>query len=208
MAGAFAGFPVYMTWQPRFEALTSQGPWLLGWIMALLNLGALAGSALLPRLLRRFAREVVLAGASVWRASMLGLAAAATTVSPMTAGLVLQEVASGLSDPVTAAWTNEHIAAEQRATALSVRSTFFTLGGALGLVTLGLLARSQGIPVAWGVAAALFALTALGCLGLGRVAARVRAHGAPPPPLGPLPAVESVESMAAKEGVAAGVPRA
>jgi MFS family permease len=109
---------------------------------------------------------------SLWRALTLGLAAGATGFAPALAGLVLQESASGLTTPVLAAWPNEHIAPEQRATVLSVRSTFFTLGGALGLVVLGLVARAYGIPWAWGLAAVALALAVPGYLALERIAGR------------------------------------
>jgi MFS family permease len=185
LAGAFAGFPIHMLWQARVESLSGEGPWLMGWILALLNLGALGGSALLPRLLDRLGRAAVLAGATLWRAALLGVAAAATTLSPTVGGLVLQEIAAGLSDPVLIAWTNEHIAPAERATVLSVRSVFFTLGGAAGLVTLGLVARGGGIPLAWALAAAVFALTAPAFVLLGRVAGRAEPAPAAPVALAP-----------------------
>ena len=172
LAGAFATFPVWQMWTARMEVLSGEGPWLMGWILAALNLSALAGSALLPRLLGRLGRATVLAGASLWRALTLGLAAGATGFPPALAGLVLQESASGLTTPVLAAWSNEHIAPEQRATVLSVRSTFFTLGGAMGLVFLGLVARAYGIPWAWGLAAVALALAVPGYLALERIAGR------------------------------------
>jgi MFS family permease len=173
LVAAFASFPFFMTWQARVEALAGAGLWRIGWIMGLLNVAALVGSALGPRLLRRFERETLLCATVAWRAMMLALAAGATSVSPMLAGVLLQNVPSGFSDSLMAAWTNEHVAPRLRATVLSVRSTFFTLGGALGLVSLGLVARRLGIPAAWAVSAALFALLAPGYLVLGRVARRV-----------------------------------
>ena len=173
--GAFASFPLHILWQPRLEALVGKGLWRMGWIVALLSLTALAGNAILPRLLRRFARETVLAAAALWRGATVAVAATAVTAAPMVAGLVLQEIAFGLSDPVLLAWTNEHVAAAERATVLSVRSTFFTLGGASGLVILGLVARDLGIPTAWAIGAALFALAAPLYLALGRLAPRMHA---------------------------------
>ena len=185
-AAAFASFPLHILWQPHLEALAGKGLWRMGWILALLNLTALVGNAVLPRLLRQFARETVLAAASLWRAVTVGFAAAATAASPMVAGVVLQEIAFGLSDPVLLAWTNEHVAPGERATVLSVRSTFFTLGGASGLLTLGLVARDAGIPRAWAIEAVLFALVAPLYLVLGRLAGRVPAGE---PAVGPTVAV-------------------
>jgi predicted MFS family arabinose efflux permease len=170
--GAFAGFPLHMYWAPQLEAVSGAGPQLLGWVAALLNLAALGGSAVLPRLLGRARRSTVLAAAACWRATMLALAAAAASLSPMLAGLVLQEVAFGLTEPVLAGWTNEHVPSARRATLLSVRSTFFTFGGAAGLVAIGLLGRASGVPAAWAVSAAIFAATVPGYLFLERVARR------------------------------------
>jgi len=56
---------------------------------------------------------------------------------------------------------------------LSVRSTFWMLGGAAGLVVIGLIARGFGVPAAWYVSAAVIALAAPGYLVLGRVARRI-----------------------------------
>jgi len=68
-----------------------------------------------------------------------------------------------------------------------VRSTFFTLGGATGLLAMGLVARGMGIPVAWAVSAAVVALMAPGYLALGRVARQVAVSEVPTDVLGTLP---------------------
>jgi MFS family permease len=180
---AFAAFPVHMLWQPWLQALAGPRFALLGWIVAALNVASLAGSALLPRLLGRFRRETVLAGAALWRATMVGLLAGAGTLAPALAGLVLQEAAFGVTDPVVVAWTNEHVASAERATVLSVRSTFFTLGGAAGLVSLGLVARAFGVPAAFGVSAVLLALAAPGYALLGRAGRRGAAAPVAPEPM-------------------------
>src|SRR5262249_37779434 len=66
MAVAFGAMPVHMLWQPRMQALTGEGTWLMGWIWALLNVTSFAGSALVPRLLGHVRREWVLCGAALW----------------------------------------------------------------------------------------------------------------------------------------------
>jgi MFS family permease len=180
---AFAAFPVHMLWQPWLQALAGPRFAVLGWIVAALNVASLAGSALLPRLLGRFRRETVLAGAALWRATMVGLLAGAGTLTPALAGLVLQEAAFGVTDPVVVAWTNEHVASAERATVLSVRSTFFTLGGAAGLVSLGLVARAFGVPTAFGLSAVLLALAAPGYALLGRAGRGVAAAPVAPEPM-------------------------
>jgi MFS family permease len=168
LVAAFAAFPVHMLWQPRLEELAQTRFAILGWVVAAFNVASLVGSALLPRLLGRFRREAVLAGAAIWRALMVAMLAGAGTLAPALVGLVLQEAAFGVTDPVVVAWTNEHVASAQRATVLSVRTTFVTLGGAAGLVVLGLVAHRAGMPAAFAASAALLALTAPGYLLLGR----------------------------------------
>jgi len=175
MALAFAVVPVHMTWQPRMQALTGEGAWLMGWIWALVNLAAVCGSALLPRLLGVHRREYVLAAATVLRGGMLALAAVATTFVPALLGVLMMEIGFGLSEPVLQAWMNEHTEPERRATLLSVRAMCFTLGGGAGLLCIGVAARDLGIPIAWGLSATVLMLTVPGFVLLGRQAR----HAAP-----------------------------
>lgn len=173
LAVSFGAMPMYMLWQPRLEAFAGADTRLTGWIWAVLCVAALIGSALVPALLRRFERHTILCAATIWRAVLLAFAAGATTLQPAVLGLLLQEISFGVTDPVLAAWTNEHVRAEQRATVLSVRSIFWTLGGAVGLMVVGFVARRYGIPTGWYVSAAAIALAAPGYLALGRVARRI-----------------------------------
>ena len=184
LGSAFAAFPIYMYWQPRLQALAGGQLRVMGWIVALLALASMAGSALVPRVVRRFARESVLFAAMLWRGAMVATLAGAASLSPALAGLLLQETAFGVIDPVSAAWTNEHVASGERATVISVRSAAMTFGGALGLVAIGLVARAFGLRVAMGVSAAVFVLVAPGFVLLGRAARRValpEAMGEPVP---------------------------
>ncbi len=187
LATAFAAFPLHMLWAPRLRELGAGEFHVMGWVVALLSVMSLTGSAVLPRLLDRVQRETVLAAATFWRATMLAILAGATTLGPALAGIVLQEIAFGLSEPVYIAWTNDHVAAAQRATVLSVRSTFVTLGASAGLVSIGLVARGAGMPAAFAVSAAMSALVVPGFVILGRAARRAVERG--PAPL--VPAVET-----------------
>jgi len=157
---AFAITPAQHLWQPRLQSLSGQGIWLMGWIWALFNLASLSGSAVLPRLLGRRRRAVVLSAVTVWRGLMLGMAAVATTFLPALAGLLMMEVGFGLTEPLLQAWMNEHIAAERRATVLSVRAMCLTLGNGTGLLCLGRLARDAGITVVWSTSALIVVLIA------------------------------------------------
>jgi MFS family permease len=167
---AFAALPLHMVWQAHLQDVAGASLPALGWATAALHVAALGGSALVPLALRRVRRETALAVAALWRAAMVAVLARATTLAPALAGLLLQEASWALSEPVYAAWTNEHVASARRATVLSVRSLFFTLGGAVGLVATGLLARRTGIPAVLLVSALVFAATAPLFRVLGRVA--------------------------------------
>ncbi len=160
----------------------------MGWIWALINVATMLGSALIPRLLGRFGRASLLAGVWLWRGAMLGIAAAATSFGPALGGILSMEVGFGISEPVLQAWMNDHIGSAQRATVLSVRTMAFTLGGGAGLISIGLLARSLGIPLAWGVSASIFILAApgfalLGQRAIGGVVLSPEVAKAIPPPL-------------------------
>ena len=167
-AASFAFMSAQQLWQPRLMALGGGEVWVLGWVWALLNVSSLIGSSIVPRLLARASRATVLAAASAWRAATLGVAAQATSFSPATLGFLLQEMGFGMGEPLLSSWMNEHTDSRNRATVLSVRAMAFTLGGSLGLVCLGFVARAIGIPTAWAIAAAIHAVVAVGVVFVGR----------------------------------------
>lgn len=169
---AAAMMPVVLYWPPRIEEMFGGGFWLLGWAWALLNLAALVGSLLVIPLLRRMRRDWLLLGVALWRAAFVCAAAFAGSPWPVLGALVLFEVGTAARQPVVAAWLNEHVTEELRATVLSVGGMSFMLGGSLGLLAIGMIARGSGIPAAWLACAALLAAMAPFYLLLGRVAAR------------------------------------
>jgi MFS family permease len=77
-----------------------------------------------------------------------------------------------LTIPVVDAWVNDHVAERERATVLSMSAMSFTLGGASGLLALGLVARHGGIHAAWLCSGAIFLACALGFALLARTEAR------------------------------------
>ena len=185
LAGAFGAMPATLLWQPRIQALSGEGTWLLGWVAASLNVTSLIGSAAIARVLGRVSRERMLCAAALWRSTMFVLVGLAAGVGPAVAGLLLQEMSFGMTEPLVQAWMNEHIAAERRATVLSVRAMFFTLGAAAGLVCIGLLARDVGMRAAWLACAAVFVLVACGFILLGRLASAPQAANIDAEPLTP-----------------------
>ncbi|HVN85943.1 MAG TPA: MFS transporter [Candidatus Binatia bacterium] len=170
LTASFGMMPVHQTWQPRMKALSGEGLWLMGWIWALVNVAAVTGSAAVPRLLGRFARERMLVAVTAWRSAAIGLAALATAFYPALAGLLLFELGFGVGEPLVQAWMNEHVGSEQRATVLSVRSMAFMLGGGTGLLCLGLVAREVSIAAAWALSSMMLLVSAAGYVVLARVA--------------------------------------
>lgn len=170
MLTGVAAMPVVMYWPPHLEALSSGGFWLLGWAWAILNLAAVAGSLLVVPLLRRLARERLLFAIALWRAALLLVAALAGSFGGVLGALVLYELAVAARQPVITAWINEHVGSDLRATVLSVGGMSFMLGGALGVVTIGLVTRAFGIPSGWLVCAVLLLAMAPLYLLLGRIA--------------------------------------
>lgn len=165
--GAFTMMPVHHSWQPHVESLAAEGYWLMGWIWAFLNLATVTASWLVPRL-PHVSRATILAGATLLRALMLVVAAQSPTLAPAILGLVFFDFGMGLSEPLMLGWMNDHAGSVRRATVLSVRQMAFTLGGAIGLMVLGVVARDHGIPAAWTVGAVVLALVALGFTAMGR----------------------------------------
>jgi len=167
-----AAMPIVMYWPPHLEALSAGGFWALGWAWAILNLAAVVGSLLVVPMLRRLVREHLLFGLALWRAVLLVAAALAGSFGGVLAALVLYEIGVAARQPVVTAWTNEHVGSDLRATVLSIGGMAFMLGGALGVLTIGLVTRALGIPAGWLVCAALCVLMAPLYLRLGRVARR------------------------------------
>jgi predicted MFS family arabinose efflux permease len=159
---AFSVMPAWHYWPARLQALSGTGTWLLGWVWALIALSGMAGNALMPRLVPRYRREPVLAIANMWRGSMLVMGALSSDFLYAVIAVLFLQMVFGLSEPTLQGWMNEHVGSEVRATVLSVRSMAFTLGGGMGLVCLGLLARANGIPAAWLTAGVLVILVAPG----------------------------------------------
>lgn len=177
LLGSFAFMPVNLTWPPRLQALSGEGYWLVGWMWAVLSLAAALGSTLTTRFLGITSRENLLFVSQLFRALAIALAAWATGFYAALAGIVLAEFAFAVGSPAVEGWINEHIESERRATVLSVWSMSFTIGGALGCLALGMVAKLTSIAIAWGVAAAIFALAAPGYLRLRKLA--VEAEGTP-----------------------------
>src|SRR5206468_9595325 len=90
LASGFAAFPLGMLWQPRLRELGAEHLRVMGWVVALMSVSSLVGSALLPRLLRSVRREAVLCASAFWRSATVAILALATGLGPALGGLLLQ----------------------------------------------------------------------------------------------------------------------
>jgi|SRR5579863_1300108 len=156
--------PYWLEWPVFFNQQYGVGVWVVGWIYALFTLSRMAGSELMIR--TASGREgranrlciLVLALAVLMYAS-------GSTGHRNTLALIIMSglnVCMGALLPFAQSWINEEIAADQRATLLSFRSTFETMGGSLGLLGLGMIADRSGIQAAWRFAGVL-TLLAMPC---------------------------------------------
>ena len=166
-ATSFAVMPAWHYWPARLQDLSHQGMWLLGWVWVLVTLAGMGGNALMPWLVLRFRRERVLAAAALLRGGVLLAAAASANFFPSLFAVVTMQGVRGFAEPTLQGWMNEHVESGLRATVLSVRAMSFTLGGGVGLLCLGLVARSGGIAAAWGGSALLILVSAPAFLLLG-----------------------------------------
>lgn len=161
-AGGFAQMPVLHYWPVKLGAVAGAPTWMLGWAWVLFVGLNLAASQLVPRLVAVWGRGSVAAGAELVRAVSVAVAARAFGMRGMVGGIAGHALGMGTMIPLVSAWVNDNVAERERATVLSVNAAAFTLGGASGLVLLGLLARAAGIGAAWGVSAVVFAGCAVG----------------------------------------------
>lgn len=181
-AFAVAVMPIHFLWPARLEELVDgRSFWLLGWAWALINLAAAAGGVLSDRVTAGLRRERVLIVTTVLRAVGIAIAAQAPSFAVGLGGLLLMEMAFAVSYPAYQAWLNEHIEARLRATVLSIANMSFTIGGAVGLLSLGWLAREANISAAWTTCAVLLIALAPSYLLLARTPAAEPASASSPP---------------------------
>ncbi len=157
--------PYWLEWPQFFNRSFGVGVWLVGWLYALFTIFRMLGAEVMIWTMASDRRG------RANRLSILAVALAALMYSGGAFGahrtLVLilfcgLNICMGAVLPLAQSWINEEIEADQRATLLSFRSTFETLGGSLGLLATGLIADRAGIPAAWRFAGIL-SLAALPC---------------------------------------------
>lgn len=152
-AAAFAAWsPYWLEWPQLFHESYKAGIGVLGWIYCLLTIAHLLGSQFVAQMGRRPARGRKLALVALVALCAVTLAAAGSLATRPTLALAMlfvMKVATGAMQPLAAAWLNEEIPAQERATLLSFNSTFAMLGGSAGLLGTGYFADRYGIGRAW-----------------------------------------------------------
>lgn len=156
---------VEILWQPRLVALRegAAAPTLvLGFVAAGGFLANAAGSAVMPHLRRALGGDTARTAmvATLFEALALGAAALVGGVPLLVVAYLLVYVGNGGSSPAHLALLHRTVVGNRRATVVSLNSLVAHVGGLVGSLTLPALAEVAGIPAAWGVAAAVFAVSA------------------------------------------------
>jgi MFS family permease len=74
---------------------------------------------------------------------------------------MLHELGRGMFGPIKSGYLQENIPSRKRATIGSFESMYTHIGGALGLVTFGWIAKDFGIPTAWIVSGSILTITSM-----------------------------------------------
>jgi MFS family permease len=143
--------PYWLEWPQFFNESYGVGVWIVGWLYALFTVSRMVGAEVMIRT----------AGGKEGRANRLLALAFALAILMYAGGLTgnhntitliifcALNACMGAVLPFAQSWINEEIEPDQRATLLSFRSTFETLGGSIGLIVTGAIADRAGIPSAW-----------------------------------------------------------
>jgi len=150
--GAWA--PYWVSWPIMFNQSFAVGVWIIGWIYCGLALARLIGAEMSARFVldegQRAARVSILVIAASAMLFMAGLFGGRPVIS--LAMLFVMNLFTGGMMPLVQSWFNEQLESFNRATLLSFRSTFETMGGSIGLLFAGHIADTAGIPFEWQIA--------------------------------------------------------
>jgi MFS family permease len=157
IAGAItvaAWVPYWISWPLMFNARLGVGVWVIGWIYCGLSAARLVGAEVSARMQgdesQRAARVSMLVIAASAMLFLGGLFGGRPVVS--LAMLFVMNLFTGAMMPLVQSWFNEQLESGNRATLLSFRTTFETMGGSIGLLFAGRIADTAGIPFEWQIA--------------------------------------------------------
>ncbi|MGC1193010.1 MAG: MFS transporter, partial [Candidatus Binatus sp.] len=146
--------PYWISWPIMFNQSLAVGVWIIGWIYCGLSTARLIGAEVSARYIvdetQRAARVSMLVIAASAMLFLAGLFGGRPAVS--LAMLFIMNLFTGAMMPLVQSWFNEQLESGNRATLLSFRSTFETMGGSIGLLFAGRIADTAGIPFEWQIA--------------------------------------------------------
>jgi len=151
-----AWVPYWISWPLMFNERFSVGVWIIGWIYCGLSAARLLGAEVSARVAaneyesQRAARVSMLVIGASAMLFLAGLFGARPVVS--LAMLFIMNLFTGAMMPLVQSWFNEQLESVNRATLLSFRTTFETMGGSIGLLFAGRIADTAGITFEWQIA--------------------------------------------------------
>lgn len=154
---------VEVLWQPRFSALlgdTSRATQTFGYVVVGMSLGAGSGAWLADRLPGALGHRAtfVAGGAAALSAAVLGGMAVVDDFTAAVAAFVGFYLVAAIRTVAESELLHERVPASGRATMVSVRSLSQQGGAFVASLGLTRVAAAAGIPVAWGLGAALLLL--------------------------------------------------
>lgn len=146
--------PYWVEWPVMFNESFGVGVWIIGWIYCGLATARMIGAEMSARVAGDESQRAARVGALVLVASVMLFLGGLFGGRPVLALAMLfaMNICTGAMQPLVQSWFNEQIESSNRATLLSFRSTFETMGGAIGLLFAGRIADTSGIPFEWQIA--------------------------------------------------------
>ena len=163
---AVAQFSVEVLWQPHFSALlgnTSRATQTFGYVIVAMSLAAALGAWLTNRLPGARHATLIAGSAAALSAAVLGGLALAGTFTAAVIAFVGFYMVCATRIVAENELLHEHVPASSRATMVSAQSLSQQTGGVIASVGLTRVAATAGIPLAWGIGAAVL-LTAAALL--------------------------------------------
>ena len=150
-----AWVPYWISWPLMFNERFAVGVWIIGWIYCGLSAARLLGAEVSARVAADEAQRAARVSMLVVGASAMLFLAGLFGGRPVVALVMLfiMNLFTGAMMPLVQSWFNEQLESVNRATLLSFRTTFETMGGSIGLLFAGRIADAEGIPFEWQVAA-------------------------------------------------------
>jgi len=160
----------WLEWQVYFTRGFDARISIVGWIFVAITLMQMAGAEVAARMPWAWERRssFVAAMSVIASTALIAAGLAGARMWFALAAVMLAHLASGAIGPMYAAWYNESIEGENRATLLSFGSTMATLGGTVGQPVQGKLVDVLGVGVTWQLAGLVSMTQALCYFALGR----------------------------------------